>query len=302
MDFVREVWYVLQNVPAVAHRYQAHALWAAVTLVLSVASFALKSRLLGVGPKRRKVLKWVSAASAAVTAAVFVLAFVDLVRHRLPFDDLVCTDVAVDGYYRVPQDMAYELVERYRCSNRTGASIRNFAPLQDGYFEQVPAWKVEYTLIGRPAVQLVVHRSPGPEARKNTFPGGGATLYVYRASAEFEPALPPGESIDLVYRLSARGAPVEAAAFSHAGTVFARGVEYDTLSYHVTIHAPSGYEIRLRDWGVLDAGGRLVDAETRRQDAPRVSPAGGLLQWRVSLARRHLRYMLRYSLEAYGLR
>jgi len=305
MDFIRECWFILQNVPSLAHRYQSESILAAVFFVLSIAaafiSTIIKHRLTDRAPTWEKILKWVSGLSGALTVLVFVFAFVDLVKARLPFDDIVCSDIALDAYYHPPEEKTYELIERFKCANRTNSSIRNFATLRDGYFEKIPSWTLRYSLLGRPPVNLIVHVQSQPEERANNFAGGQPIFYLYRATSEFNPPLPAGTDIDLVYELAAGGAPVEAAAFSDAGTVFARGVDYDTLNYSVAIHAPPGYEIRLRGWGVLDPNGQLQSEETRRQRTPQLSTTGSLLQWQVSLARRNLSYMLRYQLKAYDL-
>ncbi len=269
-------------------------------LVVSIAVTLIKNNFFASPSTQRTLLKWISTGSLALTGLAFVLAFIDLAKNRLPFDDLVCTDITDDAYYHRPEEKIYELVQRCRCTNRTHASIRNFAPLQDGYYEEIPTWNVQYGLIGRPPVELVVLKPFEHEVRKDNFPGGKGVFYLYRANAEFDPPLPPGEGIDLIYRLSASGAAVEAQAFSNSGTVFARGVEYDTLNYYVTIHAPPGFEVKLSAFGVLDPSGLLLPGETQRQKKPELSASGGLLQWRVSLARRHLRYMLSYRFEAYG--
>lgn len=299
MDFLRELFFLLRNVPTLAHRYQAESLWATTSLVLAIATTLIKNNFLADASVTARLLTWFSRISYAATALAFIFAFIDLAKARLPFDDIVCDTVAVDAYYQPPAARTYDLLERLHCTNRSHNSIRNFAPIQDGYYERIPTWTVTYKLLGRPTVKLALVNQTEAELRKNTFPGGGTTLYVYRATTEFQPDLPAGEMIDLVYKIAARGAPVEIEAFSAAGTLFARGVEYNTLSYYVTIHAPPGYEIRLRDWGVIDPGGRPVAAETARQEKPQLSSTGALLQWKVSLARKHLRYMLKYAFESY---
>jgi hypothetical protein len=300
LDFFREILFLLQNVPALAHRYEKQSFFAGAFLLVSIASALAKNNLFPPPSALGAFLKWISAGALVLTGLAFVLAFIDLAKDRLPFDDLVCTDITDDAYYHKPEEQTYELVQRCRCTNRTNASIRNFAPLQDGYYQDVPAWNVQYALIGRPSVQLDVIKPFEHEVRKNNFPGGNGFFYIYRANTEFNPPLPPGEGIDLIYGLSASGAAVEAGAFSSSGTVFARGVEYDTLNYYVTIHAPPGFEVKLSSFGVLDPSGIVLADETQRQRKPEVSASGGLLQWRVSLARRHLRYMVGYRFEAYG--
>jgi hypothetical protein len=300
VDFFQELWFIVVNVPNLAHRYQGESIWATASLVISIASTLIKNRLAESDAMRRDVLKWLSRASMGVTVLVFVLAFVDLARTRIPFDDIVCTEIAADAYYHAPGEKTYELVERYACSNRTNTSIRNFASLQDGYFERIPVWDVQYKLLGSPSVELVVRKRTEPELRRNNYPGGPEIVYYYGATAEFVPPLSAGAGIDLVYKLSAIGTEVEKAAFTKSGTVFARGVPYGTLRYSVTIHAPPGYEVKLRDWAVMDPSGRLIPEETQRQTGPRSTHSDGSLHWSVSLARRHVRYMLRYSLESYG--
>jgi hypothetical protein len=300
VDFARELWFVIQHAPSLAHRYQAHALWAGVFLVLSMASMVAKT--LVIAPVREMLLKRISAVSSVVTATIFVLAFIDLAKTRLPFDDLVCESVAVDAYYHPPADRSYDLVERYRCSNRTSQPVRNLRAFQDGYYERIPTWSFTSKLLSPATVQLnLIRRSSEPDQRASNFQGGGDTLYVYGATMEFQPSLPSGEAFDLVYRMSAQGAPVEGAAFTNKGTVFARGVEYGTLDYYVTIHAPVGYAIQLRGWQVVDPDGHPIPDETNRQRRPTVTAGGNLLQWRVSLARRHLRYTLQYAFTPYEL-
>ncbi len=299
MQFVREISFLLLNVPALAHRYQSQSVLAAVFLVLSAASILIKNRLVDDASTRRTWLKWIARTSLVLSVMMFVLAFIDLVKNRLSFDEIVCTDISDDAYYHVPEGKTYELVERFRCSNRTGASVRNLADLSDGFSERISSWTPEFKLLGRPSVALVIHK-PSESLWKSNYAGGTGTIYLYRASAEFDPPLSPGAEFDLVSKLTAHGSPVETAAFSTSGTSFVQAVPYETLSYYVTIHAPPGFEIRLRNWGVIDQGGLLVADETQRQEKPNVSPSGGLLQWRVSLTRLNLRYMLSYWFEAYG--
>ena len=299
MEFLRELWFVLENVPSLAARYQKLSLWATVFLLLSVASVIVKNRFFASKRTEQTVLTFLSRTTTALTALVFVLAFVDLAKNRLPFDDLVCTDIGVDAYYHVPGDNQYELVQRQKCSNRTDHSIRNFVSLRDGYYERVPNWMAQSRLVSSSARIKFALLTRSEEERKNDI-GGSKTLYLYRQTAEFDPPLPSGGSIDLVYHLSASGAPIELSAFSDDGTVFYRGVDYDTLIYDLTIHAPVGYEVFLLDWGVMDSSGTRATDEIGRQTAPHVAASGGLLQWRVLLARKHLRYMLRYRFEPYG--
>ena len=299
MVFLREFWFVLVNVPSLAHRYENQAFWSVVFLFLSVASTLVKNRLFTSPSIRRNVITWIARISLAITGFIFLIAFVDLAKNRLPFDDLVCSDVASDAFYHPPEDKAYELVNRVNCTNRSEETIRNFAPLQDGYYEAIPNWTVKTKLLGNPSVDLLVHLHPGPVVRKNNFPGG-KDIYFYQATSEFDPPLGIGQKIDLVYEISAGGTSVEQSAFSRDGTVFIGSVDYDTLTYHLTIHAPLGYSIEMQDWGVLDAGGKLVAFENYRQEKPSVSTAGSLLQWHVSPARRHLRYMMKYRFIQYG--
>jgi len=143
----------------------------------------------------------------------------------------------------------------------------------------------------------VVHKEH-EEVRKSNFSGGAKTIYLYQANAEFQPPLPPGDRVDLLYEVLSTGTTVEEAAFSNDGTMFVGGVSYDTLTYIITVHAPPAHEIQLRDWGVINANGDKIPEETDHQKKARVCVSSGLLQWRVSLARKHLRYMLKYRFKA----
>jgi hypothetical protein len=300
VQFAQEVWFLVINVPALAHRYQKQGIWVAVFLVLSISSTLVKNRLVGDASIRRQVMRLISWGSWIVTSLIFLLAFVDLVKDRLFFDEIVCTDISDDAYYHVPTEKAYELVERYRCSNRTGASVRNLPDLSDGYSEKIASWTAEYRLLGRPSVELVVH-TPSPEQIwKDNYVGGSGEIHMYTASAEFQPPLAPGAEFEFVSRLSASGSPIEVDAFSPKGTMFAQALSYETLNYYLTIHAPEGFEVRLKNWGVIDQGGVLLPDETESQDTPKVSFSGELLQWQVSLGRPNLRYMLSYWFDAYG--
>jgi hypothetical protein len=297
--FLQEVWFAVQNTPALASRYEKHALFALFFFVVSVAARLVKNRFFSSSSRRRTALTWLSRTSLALTGLAFVLAFIDLVKNRLPFDDLVCTDVAVDAYYHSPRDQSYELIQRERCFNRTDHSVRNYADLRDGYYEKIPHWQVTPVLLSCTARVKFAPIVRTDEERRNDI-GGARTLYFYRESAEFDPPLPSGSSYDLEYEISARGVPVDAAAFSNEGTVFYRGVDYDTLNYYLTIHAPSGYFIEMTDWGVFDSAGAKLSEETGRQKEPHVSVSGSLLEWRVSPARRHIRYMLKYRITSYA--
>jgi hypothetical protein len=142
MDFVREILFLLRNVPTLAHRYQAESLWATTSLVLAIGTTLIKNNFLANAPVQARLLKWFSRISYAATALAFLFAFIDLAKARLPFDDMVCDSVAVDAYYQIPAARSYDLLERLRCTNRSHNSIRNFAPIQDGYYEKIPAWTV----------------------------------------------------------------------------------------------------------------------------------------------------------------
>jgi hypothetical protein len=195
------------------------------------------------------------------------------------------------------------LVQRQKCNNRTDHSIRNFADIRDGYYQEIPRWDVQFALApNKDAVKLVAFGSSLHEERKNYVggPGTPTTLYAYWQKTEFDPPLAEGADVDLAYKISARGAPVETGAFSRDATVFYRGVDYDTLHYYLTIHAPPGYQISLKDFGVLDSGGHHDSTETDRQEKPQVSASGELLEWHVTLARKHLRYMMKYEIQAYA--
>lgn len=226
-----------------------------------------------------------------------MLAFVDLVRNRLPFDDLVCKEKTIDAYYHVPAEKSYETVVRMQCINRTNQPIKNFAPIQDGYYERIPNWKCQHGLLGSPQVNVVVHKA-NEEIRESNLPGGAKTIYLYQASSEFKPPLPSGDRVDLLYRVLATGAAVEEAAFSDDGTMFVGGVDYATLTYIITVHAPPAHEIQLRDWGVINANDDKIPDETEHQKKAHICVSSGLLQWRVSLAKKHLRYMLKYRFKA----
>jgi hypothetical protein len=300
LQFLQELWFVIKHVPELAQRYKKSSIVAALFLILSVASDLVKNRLFSSASIQATVLYWISVASLAFTGFVFLLAFVDLIKNRLHFVDLVCTNVAVDAYYHAPGEQAYELVTRLQGSNRTSASVRNFANLGDGYYEKISQWSVQHKLVSTPAVELLLHPLSSGDARANNFLSSQKTIFMYQNSAEFKPPLSKGSTFDLVYRISASGAPIEAAAFTTDGTLFALGVEYDTLRYHIAIHAPQDYKISLWESGVLDPNGAIIADETKRQKKPEVSISGSLLQWHISLAKKHLRYMLKFRFEAHG--
>lgn len=299
MQFLRELWFVLVNVPELAHRYQNHSVFASIFLAVGVITRLVKNQFFADASMQQTLLKWISISGFCLTGLAFLLAFVDLVEHRLSFDDLVCTDVSVDAYYYPPEGKLYELVKREKCRNRTESSIRNHATLRDGYYEHVPEWHVQSKLLEGPSVQFIIQPISLGQRKDNNFPGSSKVIYLYQASGDFKPPLPSGTGYDLVYRISASGAPVEESAFSEDGTVFALGVDYDALKYTVAIHAPVGYKIHLWEHGVLDANGRLKQDETSRQEEPKVSPSGSLLVWTITLARKQLRYMLKYRFETY---
>lgn len=302
MQFLREIWFILQNTPALYHRYEKQFFFASLFMGLAILANLLKYRFVGNSANREKVLKWISGISLCLSVLVFLLAFVDLAKSRLPFDDLVCTDIGVDAYYYVPQDWHYELVQRQKCNNRTDHSIRNFADIRDGYYQEIPKWDAQFALAPNKDNVKLAALGRSYEERKNYVggPGTPTTLFAYWQKTEFDPPLAEGSDIDLVYKISARGAPVEVGAFLSDGTVFYRGVDYDTLHYYLTIHAPSGYQIDLREFGVLDSGGHHDSTETDRQERPHVSASGELLEWHITLARKHLRYMMRYRIRPYA--
>ena len=211
MVFLSEVWFVIQHVPELAHRYENYAIFATVFLVLSLATKVAKSRLVSKEEQPKRLLKWLSAATWGLTVLVFALAFIDLVKDRLPFDDMVCTNISVDAYYHPPDEQTYDLIERAQCSNRTPNPIRNFAPLRDGYYQKLDHWTVQAALLNHPGSDFRLHSSEQPEERKNMLPHPGTdTLYLYQASAEFLPPVDSGADIDLVYKISAFGGHVEA--------------------------------------------------------------------------------------------
>jgi hypothetical protein len=300
LKFLEELWLLLKNVPTLSHRYKKKSFFAAIFILLWVATTLVKNQLFASASLQAKLLTWTSRVSLALTGLVFVLAFVDLVKDSLPLDDLICTDFSHDAYYHLPAEQAYELVVREKCENRTDTPIRNLAAIGDGYCEKLGKWKIEYKLLGTPSVQLDIQTISEGVPRTNNFGGNANTIYCYRASAEFTPPLPSGSGFDLVYRISASGVPIEVSAFSIDGTLFANGVEYNTLRYHITIHAPQGYKIVLREWSVVDADGKPMEHENARQKKPVLDISGGLLQWRITLAKKHWRYKLRYRFEAYG--
>jgi hypothetical protein len=295
LDFLRELFFVLRNVPALAHRYKKQSIFAAIFLCLSIGSIMAKNGLFANDSTVKTVLQYLSWVGEALTALVFLLAFIDLARNRLSFSDLVCTSLSVDAYYHIPSEEIYELVQRECCRNRTGLAVRNFAEVSDGYYENVPSWTVNHQFSSAAKVKLKALTQTS-EARKNNF--GSGDVYFYRQPMEFEPPLPSGANIEVVCKITAKGAAVDASAFTD-GTVFYRGVDYDTLHYYMTIHAPVGYEVCLLDWGVFDSSGAKLSKETDNQEEPKVTFSGALLQWRVALARKHLRYMVKYRFDAF---
>jgi hypothetical protein len=293
MQFLKEVWFVLLSAPALYHSYEKNAIWAGVFLLISVTSFLIKHWL----PRWLGILVWGQRISLGLTCLLFILAFVDLAKSRLPFDELVCSDVAVDAYYHLPQEQSYELVQRQKCINRTDHPIRELRDLRDGYYEKIPDWRIDASVIqGPPGVKLGFFEEDEGQYKNYV---GDPIVYLHWRKVEFDSPLPSGSDIDMVYRISAKGVPVEAQAFS-TGTVFYRGVDYDTLIYHIAIHAPAGYRFDLMDWGVVDANGHRNASETERQEEPQVTGSGGDLEWRVILARKNLSYMMKYKIVEYS--
>jgi hypothetical protein len=289
MQFLKELWFVLLSAPALYHRYEKNAIWAALFLLISIASFLVEHWF----PRWVGILVWGRRASLGLSCLLFILAFVDLAKSRLPFDELVCSDIAVDAYYHLPEEKSYELVQRQQCMNRTDHPIRELHDLRDGYYEKIPDWKIDASVVQGPAGVRVAYFDTNESEYKNYI--GDQNVYLYWRKVEFDPPLASGTDVDMVYRISAKGVPIEAQAFS-TGTVFYRGVDYDTLTYRITIHAPPGYRFDLLDWGVVDSNGRRNSSETERQKDPRVKGSGGDLEWRVILARKNLSYMMKYKI------
>jgi len=293
MQFLKEIWFVLLSTPDLYHRYEKHTIWAALFLFLSIGTFLLEHWF----PTRRELLVWARRVSLGVTALLFILALVDIAKSRLPFDELVCSDVAVDAYYHLPEDKAYELVQRQRCVNRTDHPIRALRELRDGYYEKISHWRVDGHVINGPAGVELSLLQDDKALYKNYI--GDKDVYLFWRRAEFDSPLPSESEVDMVYRISAGGVPIEAEAFSN-GTVFYRGVDYDTLSFDLAIHAPAGYRFQLLDWGVADANGHRISSETERQKEPEVTGSGGHLEWHVVLARKELSYMMKYKISPYN--
>lgn len=293
LDFLRELLFVLRNVPALAQRYKKRSVFAALTLCLSIGSMLAKHGLFATASTAQTVLQYIFWVGVGVTVLVFCLAFVDLIMNRLSFDDLVCTNVSVDAYYHVPSKGMYELVQHTHCCNRTGNPVSKLADVCDGYYQQLTSWAVKYSFKSASSAMLEIPTDPVREVIKNNYQSG--EVYFYHESARFNPPLQHGETGDIAYRMSAALAQIEASAFTGNGTVFYRGVDYPTLRYFVTIHAPAGYEVECLEWGVIDAGGRKLTKQTDDQAEPKIAPSQALLQWSVSLPKKHLRYMLKFK-------
>lgn len=300
MQFLEELWLIIKAVPHLVHRYKKQSYFAAAFLILSIGSDLVKNKLFASASTTGTILTWTSRISLGLTVLLFLLAFIDLLKNRLSLNDLVCTKASVDAYYHEPAAQQYELVKRLQCSNRTGTPIRGFADIYDGYYEMVPDWTVQHALLEKPSIEFKLHTPPKYTVRKSNFPGSDKEIHFYEISSEFEPPLPAGAKFDLVYRILAKGAPIEQSAFTNNGTQFVVGVDYDTLNYQICIHAPMGFKISLRGYGVLDVEGIQIEHETSRQKKPEVSVSGSLLQWQIYVARKHLRYMLKYRFEPYG--
>lgn len=296
LDFLRELFFVLRNVPALAHRYKRQSFFAVASLVLSAGSTLVKNGLFTEDSTTHAVLKWIAWAGMGLTAMLFCLAFIDIIKNRLSFNDLVSTSVSLDAYYHPLDEETYELVQCQHCINRTHMPVRNFAEISDGYYDDISSCTLDYRFDTTARTELVALTS-SCEPRWDNF--GSRRLYVYRNTMEFSPPLQSSAGFDLIWKIIAKGGGVEAAAFDK-GTTFYRGVDYDTLQFYLTIHAPAGYEVCLLDWGVCDSSGSKLTEETGDQEKPQTAPSGALLQWRVSLARKHLRYMLRYRFDAHS--
>lgn len=293
MQFLKEIWFALLNAPVLYERYEKKAILTVVFLLLSVATFLLEHWF----QTYKKLLVWIRRVSLVLTSLLFILAFVDLAKSRIPFDELVCSDVEVDAYYHLAEDKSYELVQRQQCINRTDHAIQDLRDIRDGYYEKIPDWRLDGQVFHGPAgVRLAFISEDQTHDYKSYV--GQANVYLYWRKVEFSPPLPSGADVDMVYRISARGVPVEAGAFSN-GTVFSRGVDYDTLLYNIAIHAPAGFRFDLQDWGVLGYDGRRDSAETDRQKEPQVTGSGGQLEWHLVLARKHVSYMLKYKIVPY---
>lgn len=297
MEFLKEIWFLLKHVPAVASRYKKKSFWVILFAALSAISRLVKNNFFTSASTTHLSLHWLSLASLVLSGLVFVLAFIDLLRNRISLSDLVLTTVTADAYYHAPDENAYELVERLHYVNRTDGPIANLPMIQDGYTEPLQEFKFEYHLQHVPEMGLTTHVE-NVDQRDSQIEGLG-NLHLYRVSAAFAPALASGDDVDLFYRFSAKANRIEAAVFTPNGTVFARRVEYDTLLYCITIHAPQGYNAYLLGWEVKDADGAKKESETRRQEKPRVNEAKNLITWPVTLARKNLRYMLKYKFESY---
>lgn len=292
MQFLKEIWFVLLNVPALYQRYEKQAIWAGIFFLLSVATFVLERWF----ETHKTLLMWTRRVSLGLTALLFILAFVDLAKSRLPFDDLVCSEVEVDAYYHLPEEKSYELVQRQRCMNRTDVAIRDLRDIRDGYYENIPEWRVDGHVVQGPEDVRLAFISGVKQHLTNYV--GQPDVSFYRQQVEFNAPLPSGADVDMVYRISAKGVPVDAEAFSN-GTVWARSVDYDTLLYHLAIHAPAGFRFNLLEWGVVDRNGKRDSAETDRQKEPQLTGSGGQLEWHLVLARKNYSYMLKYRIAPY---
>jgi len=297
MKFLYELYLLVRAAPALADRYRNRWLIVIVSGAISIITKIAGSQWFKDNPEAKQILDQASQISAIITAVTAGWAFIALLMTRFPLDELVCREVKVDAHYYPPDVRAYDVIEISKCINRTDGPIREFSTFKDGYWTELDGWSASAQMIAAEShtnARIEMPAATTHEVRQ--LPGGGKTVHWYQRTAVFNPSLAPGDYCTVQCKMEARG-DVETEAFAVAGTEYARGVNFNTLVYKIAIHAPAGYKILFQDARVLNADHEEDDSETKRQSKAKLNKDLTLLTWRVTLARKTLRYSLRYRFE-----
>jgi hypothetical protein len=191
---------------------------------------------------------------------------------------------------------AYDVIEISKCINRTDGPIREFSTFKDGYWTALDGWSASALMIAAESHTKARVEMPATSTHEVRQLPGGKTVHWYQSTAVFDPSLAPGDYCTVECKMEARG-DVETEAFAVAGTEHARGVNFNTLVYKIAIYAPAGHKIVFQDARVPNADHEKDDSETKRQSKAKLNKDLTLLTWRVTLARKTLRYSLRYCFE-----
>ncbi len=290
---VYEFYLLLRAAPGYAERYKKQ------TIIVTVFGVIwLITKFAGVpwfekDPLTRELVGYASRTSFVISVLATGWAFLTLLAGRFPLDEIVCREVSVDAHYYPPNQRKYDVIELSKCINRTDGPIREFTTFRDGYWTALESWNVSAELIASEShTSAHVEMSDASTHDVRSLPGG-ATIHWYRRIAIFNPSLAAGDYCTVECKIEALG-EVETEAFNDTGTEFARGVSFNTLVYKIAIHAPNGYKIAFKDARVLNADHEEDSSETQRQAKAKLRKGQTLLKWRVTLARKALKYSLRY--------